>query len=84
MIKALLDNGAIVVGLSKLNCEKLLAGKPITFNLKECGGADQELIICGGKDEFAIMSALTHAFDITPDTKMSDLEGDGFVPSNNH
>lgn len=54
MIKASGQNGdtpVLLIGLSKENCARLLAGRPIMFNASEVGLADLQLIIVGGETE---------------------------------
>lgn len=47
------------IGLSRLNCEKLLTGQPITLDTKSLGLPFQlQIIIIGGESEFAITDEL--------------------------
>lgn len=66
------DGGELLgIGLSRKNCEKLLAGQPIHFSLDEMAGSGMtwngEILIIGGETEQAItdelhkLGALEHA-----------------------
>ena len=61
MIKALATRGKrklVLLGLSRLNCERLLAGKPIHIHLSELGVTGPEVIICAGETEETIIKEL--------------------------
>jgi hypothetical protein len=49
---------AVVLGLSKLNCDKLLEGKPIFFLGDEIGIPGISVTIVGGEDEQKIVESL--------------------------
>lgn len=80
MIKAKLTDGSVVVGLSRLNCEKLLQGKPINLQLKEMGLPDIRILIVGGESEQSIMNELTKHIPMEPGAKVNLMSGDGFEP----
>lgn len=50
MIKALSDN-LVILGLSKINIERLQSGMPISINLKDLGLPDQPIVIFTGDTE---------------------------------
>ena len=51
MIKAKLNNGDLVFGLSKENLNRLQKGEPIVFNLKDMGMEDRRVMITFGETE---------------------------------
>lgn len=51
MIKARLDNGVFVLGLTSRNVELLKEGRPILVELSALGGADRVMIILGADEE---------------------------------
>lgn len=55
------------IGLSRANCERLLAGKPIAFPLEEMGGSG-EILIMAGETEQAMAQQLQEY--IGPDTNV--------------
>ena len=58
MIKALATRGKrkiVMLGLSRRNCELLLAGKPIHIHLSELGVTGPEVVLCAGETEEAIV-----------------------------
>ena len=67
MIKAKVDR-SIILGLSRMNCEKLLKGEPIAFKGKEIGRPDiDNIIIMGGETEKDIHNELLqHLADNQP------------------
>jgi hypothetical protein len=64
MIKAKLNNGDILFGLSKTNLELLQQGKPIVVNLKDLGLEDKKIIICFGETEDKIFEDLIDFIDL--------------------
>lgn len=63
MIKAAgtnLEKGChmILIGLSRGNCEKLLAEEPIQFNLESMGLPPMDILIMGGETEEAMYKEL--------------------------
>lgn len=71
MIKAILETKGggkmLVIGLSKMNCEKILAGQPIHFtnSALPMEGINQVLVM-GGETEEAIGEELAKALDGVP------------------
>lgn len=59
----------IGIGLSRLNCEKLLAGMPIIINVRDLGvPIPLEIAIMGGEDENSIAADLERAgFELPED-----------------
>ena len=58
MLKAKTDKGDLIFGLSEANIEELKKGRPISFNLKDIGLEDRQIMIMYGKTEQAIASKL--------------------------
>lgn len=80
MIKAKLTDGSIILGLSRLNCGKLLQGKPIVLQLSELGLPAQKIIIVGGENEQSIMDELTRYTPLQPGAEVHVMSTDGFGP----
>lgn len=63
--------GTIIgLGLSRLNCERLIDGKPIVINTKRDLGTPYEItiLLCGGEDEKSIVADLERqGFDMPDD-----------------
>lgn len=57
MIKAL-SNDLIILGLSKINIERLQEGHPISFNLSEIGLPDRPVLIFAGDNEKSMVQDL--------------------------
>jgi len=60
------DGGELIgIGLSRKNCERLLAGKPIHFKLEDMAGSGLtlkgEVLIVGGETEQSITDELHRA-----------------------
>lgn len=57
------------LGLSRLNCELLLAGQPIVVDARKLGlPFALDILICGGETEFAIQEELERqGFDLPTD-----------------
>jgi hypothetical protein len=51
MIKAQLSNGAVLLGLSFMNVEKLKQGKPIKFDGRSFGFPGDVIIVYGETEE---------------------------------
>jgi hypothetical protein len=73
MIKARGTNergqNVLVLGLTRANCSRLLAGMPIKFDANPYG-IDAEILICAGADEKALATAILGSADdprIKPD-----------------
>jgi hypothetical protein len=60
VIKALLSNGAIVLGLSEMNVRELKKGRPIRFDGRPMG-FQGTVFICYGETEVAILHELQQA-----------------------
>lgn len=58
MIKALLGNGTVLIGLSARNIERLQAGQPILFDLAVLGLPQQQVAVAAGPTEDDIAQAL--------------------------
>lgn len=52
----------LILGLSRANCSRLLAGMPIKFNALPYG-IDAEILICAGADEKALAVAILGSAD---------------------
>lgn len=61
MIKALLGNRTVLIGLSARNIEQLQLGKPILFDLAVLGLPSQQIAVAAGATEDAIAADLTSA-----------------------
>jgi predicted ThiF/HesA family dinucleotide-utilizing enzyme len=59
MIKATLNNGDLVFGLSEENIKRLKAGQPIAFNLKDMGLEERRVLITYGETEEDIYKEMT-------------------------
>ena len=57
MIRARLRSGTIVLGLSRLNVERMQAGKPMHFSLSDLG-IDTDVLIVFGETEQTIAASL--------------------------
>lgn len=64
MIKAKLNNGDLVFGLSDENMKRLKNGEPIKFNLKDMGLDDQTIFIFCGESEDKIFEDLLPYIDL--------------------
>ena len=70
MIKAKLNNGDLLFGLSKGNLDRLQKGEPIMFNLKDMGLEDRKVLIMYGETEQDIMAELINEDHVTTETKI--------------
>src|SRR5215203_982017 len=61
MIKALLGNRTVLIGLSARNIEQLQLGKPILFDLAVLGLPSQQIAVAAGPTEDAIAADLSSA-----------------------
>lgn len=64
MIKAKLNNGDLIFGLSKKNLIRLQKGEPIVFNLKDMGLEDRKVMIAFGETEEQIYEDMIPHIDI--------------------
>jgi predicted ThiF/HesA family dinucleotide-utilizing enzyme len=64
MIKATLNNGDLVFGLSEENIKRLKAGQPIAFNLKDMGLEERRVLITYGETEEDIYKEMTPYIDL--------------------
>lgn len=65
MIKAKMNNGDILFGLSRRNLELLQQKKPIVVKLKDMGFDDErKVVICFGETEDAIFEDLIDFVDL--------------------
>lgn len=64
MIKAKLNNGDLVFGLSEENIKRLKAGQPIAFNLKDMGLEERRVLITYGETEDDIYKEMTPYIDL--------------------
>ncbi len=71
MIKAKLNNGDLVFGLSQINIEKLQEGSPIVFNLKDMGLEDRKVMIFYGETEAKMYEDMVDHIDLKT-TKIHD------------
>ena len=58
MIKAKLESGNVIFGITAENVKRLKEGKPIQINMKELGLGDNKIFIMYGEDEHAILDKL--------------------------
>lgn len=56
MIKAKLNTGDVIIGLSHENLDRLKAGEPIRFSLTDLGISNNDMFIIAGKDEDTLYS----------------------------
>lgn len=65
----------IGLGLSRANCERLMMGKPIAFNLQDMNPKfpDLTIMLLGGETEEAIKDELVKAGKITPQTTIKEI-----------
>lgn len=70
MIKAKMSDGSILLGLTKENCRRLLAGQPIAFDLASIGLPPQGGVIVGGKSLEDIEQQLRDAGLLDPKTRV--------------
>lgn len=75
MIKARGD-GIVLLGLSRMNVERLLADMPIHFDGSEVGLPGIRFIICGGETEQSIEQQLRESGMISTSTVIDDRWGD--------
>lgn len=64
MIKAKLNNGDIILGLSRKNIALLQEGRPIKFNLKDMGLEDRTVLIVFGETEESLYEAMLPLIDL--------------------
>lgn len=64
MVKAKLNNGDLVFGISEANVEKLKQGHPIVVNLKDMGLEDRKIIITYGETEDKIFEDMLPYIDL--------------------
>jgi len=64
MIKAKLNNGDLVFGLSKENLTRLEKGEPIVFNLKDMGLEDRRVMITFGETEEKLYEDMLEHIDL--------------------
>jgi hypothetical protein len=64
MIKAKMNDGTIVFGLSRQNVQLLKEGKPIRINLKEMGLEEREILIVYGNSEDDIFKEMLPFIDL--------------------
>lgn len=76
MIKAKLNTGDLIFGLSKDNISRLQKGMPIAFNLKEMGLEDRRVVIMFGETEEKIFEELEANIDVNK-TKINFGTQDG-------
>lgn len=76
MIKALLGNGTVLIGLSARNIERLQAGQPILFDLTALGLAPQQVAIAAGATEEDIATELQREGGKMRQSLVTDVDGD--------
>ena len=64
MIKAKLNNGDLVFGLSAENVKRLTNGEPIVVNLKDVGLEERRIMITYGETEDKIYEHMIEYIDI--------------------
>lgn len=84
MIRAILTDGSLILGLSRANTEKLQEGKPIILQLSDIGLPRQKICIMYGDTEQKIMEALSSTFQLSEEFKIREMKGDGFEPNRDH
>lgn len=63
MVKAVLSNGDVLLGLSQENIDRLKKGEPIAFNLKDLGLEKGKCFIVFGETEQQILKDLNIPFN---------------------
>ena len=58
MIKAKLNNGNVIFGITAENVRRMKDGKPIQIMMDELGLGDKKIFIMYGEDEHAIIDKL--------------------------
>ncbi len=71
MIKAKLNNGDLLFGISAENVNRLKKGQPIVINLKDLGLEDRKVMIVYGETEQDIMTELINEDHVTTRTKIN-------------
>lgn len=71
MIKAKCNDGTLIFGLTKENITRLQQKQPISFNLKEMGLEDREIIIMYEETDEKIYEELVDLIDLKK-TKIHD------------
>lgn len=64
MLKAKLNNGDLVFGLSKENITRLQNNQPIVFNLKDMGLEERRVMICFGETEEDLYKDMMEHIDL--------------------
>lgn len=64
MIKAKLNNGDLVFGISEDNVKRLKEGHPISINLKDMGLEDRKIMIAYGETEEKLYEAMLPYIDL--------------------
>lgn len=72
MIKAKLNNGDLLFGLSKQNIERMMKGEPVVFNLSSMGLEDRRVMIMYGETEDKIYEELVDHIDLKKTTIHDD------------
>ncbi len=72
MIKARMNNGDLILGLSSENLKRLKKGQPIKFSMAPILGVSDDLYIMHGETESDILDVF--APSITPETKLHPNE----------
>lgn len=65
MIKAKLNNGDLVFGLSEENIQRMKKGEPISINLKDMGLEDRKIMIAYGETEEKLYEAMLPYIDLS-------------------
>lgn len=63
MVKARLNNGIALLGLTDINIDLLKQGKPIKINLEVLGLPPQVVVIMYGETEMKIVKEVTETLD---------------------
>lgn len=65
MIKAKLNNGDLIFGLSAENLRRLTNGEPIVINLKDVGLEERKILITYGETEDKIYEDMLPHIDLS-------------------
>jgi hypothetical protein len=61
VVKAKMTDGSMLLGLSKMNIERLMEGKPIKFEGKDVGHPGDIIIMYGETEEKIVEEILRHS-----------------------
>ena len=80
MIKALLTDGTLILGLSRENLTRLLKAQPIPLQLSDVGLPAQKILIVGGETEQAIYEELKKHVELAPNALVHGMPDEYETP----